>query len=299
MNTRLYASAADLKGFSVKNCPPLPAPAAMLMCPPDYYDVSEPRNPFMAVSLGTVNKTLARAQWRAVVDAIEAHGKKVHLIDPVLGLEDMVFAANQTLTGLGGRMEKICLLSQMRHPARRGEVAHFERWFSGRGYRTVRLSDPTLTFEGMGDCLWHPGRRLLWGGYGFRTDSEVYEEVARVFEVPVVILKLVNERFYHLDTCFCPLSPEAVLIYPPAFDPHSLELILKIFPIVLAAEEKEAVEKMACNALVLDSRTALIQAGAVNAARHMRALGLEVVELDTSEFIKSGASVFCLKMPLY
>jgi N-dimethylarginine dimethylaminohydrolase len=127
----------------------------------------------------------------------------------------------------------------------------------------------------------------------------VYEEVARAFDSPVVLLKLVNERFYHLDTCFCPLTPEAVLIYPSAFDAESLELILKIFPIVLTAGEGEAVRSMACNAAVVDGKTAILQKGAASVSRHMAVMGLKVIEVDTSEYIKSGGSVYCMKMFCY
>jgi N-dimethylarginine dimethylaminohydrolase len=298
MNTRIYTQANDLKGFSIKNCPSMPEPQAVLMCPPDYYKVSAARNPYMANSVGKVDGAKAQQQWNGVKQAFEDLNLAVKTIAPVEGLEDMVFAANQTLTGLDTKMEKVCLLSHMRHPARRPEVAHFEKWFTDAGYRIARLKDPQMTFEGMGDAVWHPGKRLLWGGHGFRTDPEVYEEAAQVFETPVVRLKLVNERFYHLDTCFCPLNQEAVLIYPPAFDPESLELILKLFPIVLAADEKEASAQLPCNATIINS-TAVMQAGAAAAARHVQAIGMKVREVDTSEFLKSGASTFCLKMFLY
>ena len=299
MNTQLYTNANELRGFSVKNCASMPLPGGILMCPPDHYDVVDVKNPFMVGKAGTIDKKLARAQWESVRDAFAAQGKAIKLIDPVPGLEDMVFCANPALAGLTTRMERVCLASRMRHPSRRREVPHFEAWFRAQGYRIEHLSDETAMFEGMGDCIWHPGKRLLWGGYGFRSDPEVYPEVARIFEAPVILLRLVNERFYHLDTCFCPLSPEAVLIYPSAFDPESLGLILKIFPIVLVAEEVEAVRQLACNAAVVDSRVAILQKGADIAVRHMKAIGLETVELDTGEFIKSGASVFCMRMPVY
>ncbi|MBI5243734.1 MAG: amidinotransferase [Elusimicrobia bacterium] len=295
MNTRIYAQADELKGFSVKNCPSMPSPGGVLMCPPDHYDISEPRNPYMAESVGKVDKARARAQWEELCSIFERLGKPVRLIEPVPWLEDMVFVTNQTFVGLTSRMEKICLLSRMRHPARRGEVAYFEKWFKAENYRIVRLPDPALTFEGIGDCLWHPGKRLLWGGHGFRTDPEVFASIAQLFETPVVLLKLANERFSHLDTCFCPLSSEAVLIYPPAFAPESLEIILRMFPVVLAVGEREAIEKMACSAAVVDS-TAIVQKGAANTILHMKALGLSVIEADVSEFIKSGGSIFCLKM---
>lgn len=295
MNTRIYAHADELKGFSIKNCPSMPTPTLALMCPPDHYDVSAPLNPYMAESVGKVDRARARAQWEELRAVFTRLGKTVQTIPPVAGLEDMVFCASQTLIGLTARMEKVCLLSHMRHPARRGEVGHFEGWFKAAGYRIARLDDPALTFEGMSDSVWHPGKRLLWGGYGFRTDPEVYPAVAQAFEAPVVTLKLVNERFYHLDTCFCPLTPEAVLIYPAAFSPESLEMILRLFPVVLAAEEREA-SRMVCNTAVIDSRTAVVPRGASNAILHMKALGLEIVESDVSEFVKSGGSVSSLKM---
>jgi len=299
MNTQVYSNANELRGFSVKNCASMPQPGSVLMCPPDYYDVVDVKNPFMVGKAGTVDKALARVQWDGVKDAYTSKGKSVKLIDPVEGLEDMVFCANQTMVGLTTRMERVCLLGRMRHPSRRKEVPYFEKWFKQEGYRIERLKDETAMFEGMGDCLWHPGKRLLWGGYGFRTDPEVYKEVANLFEAPVILLRLVNERFYHLDTCFCPLSQESVLIYPSAFDPESLGLILKIFPIVLVAEELEATKLLACNAAVIDSKIALIQKGNEIATRHISAIGIEPVPLETGEFMKSGGSVFCMRMPIY
>jgi N-dimethylarginine dimethylaminohydrolase len=298
MKIRIYQNATELKGFSVKNCPSMPAPGSVLMCEPRYYTVTEGRNPYMTASIGKVDSEKAMTQWQGVKTAFEELGMPVSTIDPVEGLEDMVFAANQTFTGLTRKMEKVCVLSHMRHPARRGEVVHFEKWFRDAGYKIINLKDKALTFEGMGDCVWHPGKRLLWGGFGFRSDPEIYQELAEAFEAPVVLLKLVHEKFYHLDTCFCPLTPEAVLIYPPAFSPESLELILKLFPIVLAADEKEASSKLACNASIVES-TAIIQKGAETAIRQINAIGLKVREEDTSEFLKSGASSFCLKMHLY
>jgi len=299
VNTQVYANANELRGFSVKNCASMPAPGSVLMCRPDYFDVVDVKNPFMVGKAGTVDKELARKQWDEVRENYARQGKGVKLIEPVEGLEDMVFCANSGMVGLTTRMERVCLLSRMRHPSRRREGPHFEKWFRAEGYRIERLEDETAMFEGMGDCLWHPGKRLLWGGYGFRSDPEIYKEVAETFEAPVIMLRLVNERFYHLDTCFCPLNQEAVLIYPSAFDPESLGLILKIFPIVLVAEESEATRLLACNAAVVDSKAALVQKGADVAARHIRAIGIDTIPVDTPEFLKSGASAFCLRLPLY
>ena len=300
MSANLYRSVHDLKGFSLKNCPAMEEPSGVLLCPPDYFQVLSVKNPHMAGHIGAVDREKARRQWRDLVGAFESVGCPVSTIDPVEGLEDMVFCANQSFCGTRPDGQKVAALSSMRHASRRKEVERFEAWYEARGYRVVR---PKLagheTFEGSGDAVWHPGKRLIWGGHGFRTDAAVFEQLAEAFRAPVIQLKLVNERFYHLDTCFCPLTPEAVLVYPSAFDAASLELILKIFPVVVSCNEADAVSRLACNAAVWRSKTAIVQKGAAAAAGHMRALGLEVVEVDTSEFIKSGGSVYCLKQFLF
>ena len=297
--SKVFRSVADLKGFSIKNCAAMPDPGRVLMCPPDHYDVVDVKNPFMREHVGKVNKAAAQQEWTMLREAFEQAGKPVVTIPAVAGLEDMVFAANQALTGLTPRMERVAVLSSMQHPSRRREVPFFEAWFKEQGYTVKRLKSATAHFEGAGDAIWHPGKRLLWGGHGFRSESEVYDEVSEIFDAPVVNLKLVNESFYHLDTCFCPLTPEAVLIYPSAFDATSLELILKLFPVVLTATEAEAVRYMACNAAVIDGRTAVIQKGTSSVRRHMEAMGLAVVEVETTEFMKSGGSAYCLKNWLY
>lgn len=297
MSSSIYKNVESLKGFSLKSCGPMPEPGNVLMCAPGHFGFVEGRNSL--IQGGTVNEALARRQWDAVKTAFEAAGRRVLAIESVAGLENMAFCANQTLVGLTPTMEHVCLLSQMRHPSRRREVPVFESWFKQRGYRIARLKDPTLLFEGAGDAIWHPGKRLLWGGHGFRSQPQAYEDVSRIFKAPVILLKLVNEKFYHLDTCFCPLTSESVLIYPSAFDAESLELILKIFPVVLTASETEASRSMACNAAVIDGKTAIVQRGTSAVARHMAGMGLRVVEVDTSEFIKLGGSVYCLKLFFY
>ncbi len=300
MSVNLYRNSGDLKGFSLRNCPAMAEPSGVLMCPPDYFQVLSIKNPYMAHHVGDVNRDRARQQWDAAVAAFTAAGCQVSVIAATPGLEDMVFAANSSLTGTRPDGEKVALIASMRHASRHKESEAFEVWYQAHGYRVARLKTGGFAaFEGSGDAIWHPGKRLIWGGHGFRTDPEMFEQVAEIFKTPVIQLKLVNERFYHLDTCFCPLTPEAVLIYPAAFDAASLELILKMFPIIVTSSEADAVLRMACNAAVWRSRTAIIQKGADIASGHMRALGLAVVEVDTSEFVKSGGSMYCIKQYLF
>jgi N-dimethylarginine dimethylaminohydrolase len=148
----------------------------------------------------------------------------------------------------------------------------------------------------MGDALWHPGRRLLWGGYGFRTELAVYEHLSETLAVPVLPLALHDPEFYHLDTCLCPLDEQTALVYPGAFTAEGLETVRAHFERVIEAPEDEARTRFACNAHSPDGQTVLIQRGCTVTNARLREAGYEVVELETDEFLKSGGSVFCMKV---
>jgi N-dimethylarginine dimethylaminohydrolase len=95
-------------------------------------------------------------------------------------------------------------------------------WFEGQGLKTHEVTKGA--FEGEGDALFAGGR--LFCGYGFRSDREAHEEVAALLGAnEIVPVKLVDPRFYHLDTCFCPLTASLALVYPGAFEPADLALL--------------------------------------------------------------------------
>jgi N-dimethylarginine dimethylaminohydrolase len=219
------------------------------------------------------------------------------------GLPDMVFCANQTLpyirpssgNGTDGNNKGV-VLSQMYAPQRKSEVSHYSRFFEESGYDVLPLdADISTSFEGMGDAIWHPSRYLLWGGYGFRTDASVYSRIAEELDVHVLILELTDPDFYHLDTCFSALNEETVLIYPDAFHTDGLALIRKLFQNVLESPEDEARRLFSCNAHCPDGQHVLIQSGCTTTNGLLKESGFDPVELDTSEFLKAGGSVFCMK----
>ncbi|KAF0250001.1 MAG: amidinotransferase [bacterium] len=274
-------------------------PQKVLMCPPDYYEVKDVKNAFMEGNLGKVDFELAHNQWQELRNTFQRLGKEVCIINAASGLEDMVFAANQVLPGLDENNKPYVLLSHMRHLSRRQEVPYYQQWFEQRGYQVLELTDSNLLFEGQGDAIWHPGKKMLWGGYGHRTSLTAYEEIAVKLSIPLIALELHTNEFYHLDTCFCVLDPKTVLIYSEAFTTTGLKLIHHFFPRVIEVTAQDAKESFACNAHVFDYKTVVIQRGAVNTVNKLSQAGFEVIEVDTGEFIKSGGSVFCLKIMIY
>ena len=283
--------------LSIDALPAVPRPGRVLLTTPDHFEVAYVINPHMDGNVGTVDPALARRQWDALREAYEGLGVEVSVVEGAEGQPDMVFCANQSLPYVTPGGERGVVLSRMHAPQRAGEVPHYQRFFQEEGYETHHLdADLPGDFEGMGDAIWHPGRYLLWGGYGYRTDREVYERLTRALGFPVIALSLTDPDFYHLDTCFCPLDEETVLIYPGAFDEAGIDAIKAHFPRILEAPEDEARSLFACNAHSPDGEHVLIQAGATRTNDLLRAAGYTVVELDTSEFLKSGGSVFCMKL---
>jgi N-dimethylarginine dimethylaminohydrolase len=272
----------------------MPAPRAVLMCPPDHFQVVDQKNPHMAGQLGRVETALAAGQWNELRAAFASHGMPVETIAPRAGCEDMVFCANQTFAGLDANGRRVCVLSRMKHDSRQREVPAFEAWFARNGYQIAHLPEG-IGFEGGGDALWQPNRARVWFGFGHRSDARAAESLAHTFGVTVLRLRLVSERFYHLDTALCLLDAQTALVHPRALEPAGLELVRAVIPRVIEAPDDEAHSGMACNACALPGRRVLIQRGNPVTVARLREHGFHVQEVDTGEYLKSGGSVYCMK----
>jgi N-dimethylarginine dimethylaminohydrolase len=264
------------------------------MCPPTYFDIREVKNPHMQGS--HIDRHKAEQQWLAVGDAFRAAGLTVHTVDPVPGLEDMVFAANQVFVGSHPKLGRFIVPSEMRHPSRQKEVPFYVQWFRSRGYGVIALDLSGECLEGHGDLIWHPGRAKIWAGYGFRSTVnalKMLSDAMRELGFAVIPLGLADEHFYHLDTCFNPLNSEAVLVYPAAFSADALEILHSSWSRIHELTRDEALAFLA-NGAVVNGRY-IVSHPTANLERILGQEGLMPVRVDTSEFEKSGGSVFCLK----
>ncbi len=283
--------------FELSALPVIPEPRRVVMVTPTHFEVEYVINPHMKGNLGSIDQQQARYQWDALQKAYTSISIEAEQIEGAAGFPDMVFCANQTLPYLEPHTgQRGVLLSNMFAVQRRGEVDYLASFFESEGYKTQHIENRADSFfEGMGDAIWHPGRYLLWGGYGYRTDVQVYDRISNYLDLGVIVLELTDPDFYHLDTCFSVLDEKSVLIYPDVFTEAGLALINRIFERVLEAPEAEARALFACNAHCPDRHHVIIQKGCNVTNAKLRAAGFEPVEVDTSEFLKSGGSVFCMK----
>jgi N-dimethylarginine dimethylaminohydrolase len=271
----------------------MPDPVAMapnsardyLMCPPTYFTVGYSINPWMDPRV-PVDTALALSQWEELRQTYVALGHTVQVIDPVPGLPDMVFAANGG-TVIGGK----ALGARFRHPERAAEAGEYLAWFRDNRFL---VREPLVTNEGEGDLIC-AGDAVI-AGHGFRSDPAARIELEELFGLPVVSVRLVDPRFYHLDTALCILGAGTAAYYPGAFDAAGRAALAAQFGHLIEATEREAA-LLALNA-VSDGHHVVLPAGAPLLAAKFAARGFEPVPVDMSEFRKAGGGPKCCTLEL-
>ncbi|MBW4519482.1 MAG: TIGR00300 family protein [Scytolyngbya sp. HA4215-MV1] len=260
-----------------------------LMCAPDHYDVDYVINPWMEGNVHKSSRDRAVEQWQKLFHVLKEHAV-VELVTPHKGVPDMVFTANAGLV-LGDTV----VLSRFYHKERQGEEPFFNEWFLQQGY-TVHELPKDLPFEGAGDALLDREGRWLWAGYGFRSELDSHPLIAKWLDIEVLSLRLMDDRFYHLDTCFCPLSGGYLLYYPPAFDSYSNRLIEMRVPEAkrIAITEADAVN-FACNAVNIEHIVVMNKASQ-ELKQRLTGLGFQVIETPLTEFLKAGGAAKCLTL---
>jgi N-dimethylarginine dimethylaminohydrolase len=272
-----------------------------LMTDPGHYDVHYQINPWMRPDAWRADAAASRAAAlsasRALQAALEKSGATVERIAGVPGLPDLVFPANAAIV-LDGKV----LLARFRHAERQGEEAVFRAGFEALKARglvdeIVELP-PGVLQEGAGDCIWDRDREFFWVGYGQRSTENSVAAIAATFGQRTVKLALASPRFYHLDTCFCPLEGGKVLYYPPAFTPEALAAIeahVRPGDRIIASDAEAAA--FSVNAVNL-GRQVIMAAPPASLKRKLEAHGFRVSGIDLSPFILSGGGAYCMTLRL-
>lgn len=272
-----------------------------LMTDARHFGVTYQINPWMRPDAWQADQSSLKAaalkSTATLRGALEKIGAKVETVSAAANLPDMVFPANAA-TILDGRV----LLARFRHPERQGEEDVFRDAFialKARGLieEVIDLPEGVLQ-EGAGDCIWDQDRGLFWAGHGQRSTISSLPVIADTFGQPVIGLELATDRFYHLDTCFCPLSGGRLLYYPPAFTPEALTAIhahVEPQDRIVATDEDAAAF---CVNAVNVGRHIVMAKAPVALQRRLNALGYSVSEVDLSPFILSGGGAYCMTLRL-
>ena len=257
----------------------------VLMCKPEFFTVVYRINPWMDPALPT-DTSLAVKQWQTLYDTYIGLGFDVHLIDPIDGLPDMVYAANG-----GFVIDNQAYGAKFTHVERQPEGPAYMDWFGANGF-DVRV--PVETNEGEGDFLLVGD--VILAGTGFRSDSHSHAELSNIAGRPVITLRLINPSFYHLDTAVAVLDDTNIAYLPSAFDAASLAILQERYPdAVIVTEEDAAI--LGLNSYS-DGYNVVIAARAKDFERQLRARGYNPIGVDLSELLLGGGGVKCCTLEL-
>jgi N-dimethylarginine dimethylaminohydrolase len=262
----------------------LPRNRTYLMCAPEHFTVEYAINPWMDTTL-PVDAKLALQQWDLLRGTLADLGHTVHVLDPVPGLPDMVYAANGAFS-----VDGTVYGARFRYEQRAAEAVAHQGFYETSSWS---FASPVHVNEGEGDFAYLPAAYggMVLAGYGFRTDPAAHAEAQEVLGRPVISLRLVDPAFYHLDTALAVLDDRHVAYYPDAFSPASQRVLAQLFPDAVIADRTDA-EAFGLN-LVSDGRHVILNTDAVAMADKVRAAGYLPVHVELSELKRGGGSVKC------
>jgi arginine dihydrolase len=271
----------------------------VLLGDPAAFRVTEIINPHMQAADGglqQIDSPRAQLQWDQLRLRYQKLGLQVSVLPARHDLADACFTANPSMVMRLPDGSREVWLGRMAHPSRRPESEIHRSFFQDLGLPIRQMPAQVKRFEGCGDAIWHPGRFLLHAGIGPRSDRQAWAALQIAHpSLDILLYPLVDSRFYHLDTALAPLDETRALWVPDAFDPAGQELVQAAFPEAIALSLEEGLQ-FAGNAHCPDGRHVLIDQACTGTLDRLTEQGFQVVPLDTSEFRKSGGSVFCLKL---
>lgn len=270
-----------------------------LMCEPKFFDVNYEINPWMKSQIHRVNTSLAQQQWLKLHDILSKLNCDIYSINnQEKNVPDLVFTANA-----GFVINNHVLLSRFESIERRYESEIFAQEFNKLNYHVdFSCLEQDVSFEGAGDILFHAKSSTYILAHGFRSKKNALNIVNNFCnkhnkKSSVLQVELVDDRFYHLDTCFCPLDNGYILYYPKAFSEQSQNILnKKLKPYLLDVSEEDAIT-FSCNAISV-KQFLIANKFSHELTKKLLSLGLILIETPLNEFIKSGGSAKCLTLEI-
>lgn len=263
--------------------------STVLLCPPKHYQIEYEINPWMHTE-NKVQKAKVQEEFEGLVGIYKKLGLEVLIIDPQLGLPDMVYAANH-----GFVIDDIFIRSNFRYPQRRKEAYYAEKFFLERKYKVEKVPHGTF-FEGQGDMFYRDGK--FFCGYGKRTAKEAIAYLEKIVGEKIISFEVNDPYFYHLDMSFGPLGNGKVVINPASFSRKDFQKIKNNFKKVFEADKFDN-QMMCCNLVAVGDTVVLGKGISKGLRRQLEKEGYKVIETPMTEFFKGGGSVKCLTLEFF
>lgn len=268
----------------------------IFMCKPYDFNVKYEINKWMDGKVGHVSPNIAEEQWDKLYSTLKMSNDIIVLPNNNVSLPDIVFTANA-----GFLFNDKFVTSSFANYERQPESKIYSNFFTNIGYSVDNyFINNSIPFEGAGDILISTKHKTVSLAYGFRTSYESYKYINQIIinENPnyeLLHLKLIDPKFYHLDTCFCPTELGHILYYPQAFDYESIQKLVNKFGNDLIPVATNDAELFVCNAVSYGNHL-VVNDISEKLGLELKQKGYQVLKSPMSEFIKSGGSCKCLTL---
>jgi N-dimethylarginine dimethylaminohydrolase len=220
-------------------------------------------------------------------------------------IPDFVFFASGGLS-LPRLPEPVVILPSMKYKLRQQELPYDKAIFDRLKIKTYELPKGVV-FEGKAEVAWFRGGTVLLHGYGYRSTREsvfaLQRLLAKIYKsygvTPprCISLREKSPRAYHLDMALLAYSDTECCIKAGIFDSHQVNLLRTVLDKVTVLQSSDP---FVMNGIVFDTKILVSKLQDPGLKRTLESItGKKVVEVDVSEFQKSGGSVACLVLPIY
>lgn len=260
----------------------------LLLCPPKHYDIRYEINPWMSTD-NPIDPDKVAEEYRTLTYAYRQFGISYDELTPDPELPDQVYT-----TDLGHAEGNLFIKANFKYPERQKEATIAEAYFKTNGFDVFSFPD-NVYFEG-GDFL-KVGDRYYYG-FGKRSSKEAMEPIQKALGKPIISIELPDEFFYHLDTCFSPLSEDVALLNRDALTQEGVSEIEKHFKTVIDVKGEDN-KLLACN-LISHEGTVIMSQGVSNELKdQIIAQGFRVATVSVGEYLKGGGGIHCVSLEMW
>ncbi|MFZ5955144.1 MAG: arginine deiminase-related protein [Nanoarchaeota archaeon] len=268
--------------------------------------VKNPNNPWM--KKGTrINKETAYVQWLSLYNLLASEGL-VYILPSDMRFQDQVYATNLGLTLFHMKEKPTIILSHFRTPPRKGEELVGQKFLPLMNYNTVIAPHE---WEGEAETK-YLRENIYFGGHGIRSDIKVYDWMEKKFNMKIIRLEEKDEKLYHLDTTLFQLDKKTILLCTELYNKKEIDKVKQVAEII--SVNKDVCYAGICNCVRFGDMILChsdideldpndpdydIEKEKIEILERICAKrGLELVLLNISEYLKSGALLSCLVMHL-
>lgn len=227
---------------------------------------------------------------------------------PLHNLPDLVFVAN------GGlcipNISNTIILPFMKYKQRKEELTYLEGIYKGINLNMVQFpGSNSAPFEGQAELKWFQNGTKAICGYGHRSTQETFDIIKDLFSelfkknklIPpkLLVLPLESPDYYHLDVAMLEFDDTKCIVHKKAFSNSSIKM-MKQFLGDKNVNVIDTSDTMCLNAIVDGNILVTHKITDSNIKLHLEKItNKKIIEVDTSEFEKSGGSVRCMTLDVF